>query len=282
MGGAGRRPRHAAPRRRWSCIERDVRRSGVELIAGVDEVGRGSLAGPVVACAVIMPPAPRAMPGVDDSKALTARARVRLARRIQERALAVSLGAASAREIDRYNIYHASVLAMRRALARLPVAPQYVLIDGRPLRTLGVEHTAVIDGDDRCFSIACASIVAKVVRDRLMSRLAARYAEFHWERNCGYATRDHLVGLAARGPSPHHRRSFLVKERFLTLLADSPHLHETILEELPLQAITIDLERERESTDARSVATTPTEIVPGELTMTDSRDCGDPPHEASA
>ena len=180
------------------------------------------------------------MPGVDDSKVLTGRERARLARRIGERALALSLGAASAREVDRHNIYHASVLAMRRALVRLAVAPQKVLIDGRPLRTLGVEHTAIIDGDDRCFSIACASIVAKVTRDRLMARLAPRYPEFHWERNCGYATRDHLVGLGARGPSPHHRRSFLVKERFLALLASAPHLHETILEELPLQEFVIE------------------------------------------
>jgi ribonuclease HII len=279
VGGAGRRPRHAAPRRRWSCIERDVRRCGVELIAGVDEVGRGSLAGPVVACAVIMPPAPRAMPGVDDSKALTARARVRLARRIQERALALSLGAASAREIDRFNIYHASVLAMRRALSRLSIAPQHVLIDGRPLRTLGVEHTAVIDGDDRCFSIACASIVAKVVRDRLMSRLAPRYAEFHWERNCGYATRDHLLGLAARGPSPHHRRSFLVKERFLALLADAPQLHETILEELPLQEITLDRETARVAMASLADAPPDTDPMPAPAA---SHPPDRPPDEASA
>jgi len=195
-------------RRRWSPIERDLRATGAPLIAGVDEVGRGPLAGPVVACAVIMPPDARAIAGVDDSKRLTCEQRVRLAARIRERALAVGIGAASVREIDRVNIYHATVLAMARALRRLAVAPDHVLVDGKPLRTLGVPHTAVVGGDARCYSIACASIVAKVTRDRLMERLAPRYPEFHWERNAGYATPDHLAGLAGRGVTAHHRRSF--------------------------------------------------------------------------
>jgi ribonuclease HII len=133
---------------------------------------------------------------------------VRLAARIRERALAIGVGAASVREIERINIYHATVLAMRRALARLSVTPDHVLVDGKTLRTLGVEHTAIVGGDARCYNIACASIVAKVTRDRLMERLAARYPDYRWERNAGYGTPDHLAGLAARGITPHHRRSF--------------------------------------------------------------------------
>lgn len=200
-----------AGRLRWSTIERDLRRNGGQLIAGVDEVGRGSLAGPVVACAVVMPPESRALRGVDDSKLLTARARQRLARLIRDRALTVGVGAASAREIDRVNIFQASVVAMRRALSRLQLTPDHVLVDGRQLRTLGTPHIGIIDGDDRCYNIACASIIAKVTRDRLMMSLARRHPAYAWERNCGYATRSHIAGLAAHGPSAHHRRSFLVK-----------------------------------------------------------------------
>ena len=195
-------------RHRWSTIERDLRVGTGQLIAGVDEVGRGPLAGPVVACAVIMPPDQRAIRGVDDSKKLTAPTRVMLAKRIAERAISYAVGAASVREIDRLNIYHASTLAMRRALGRLRVAPDHVLIDGRAIRTLSVPHTAVVHGDARCFSIACASIIAKVTRDRLMCLLADKYPGYRWDRNAGYATQDHISGLAARGITPHHRRSF--------------------------------------------------------------------------
>jgi len=155
-----------------------------------------------------MPPDARAIAGVDDSKRLSCAERVRLAAKIRVRALSVGVGAASVREIDRVNVYHATVLAMRRALARLSVAPDHVLVDGKPIRTLRVEHTAVVGGDARCYSIACASIVAKVTRDRLMERLATRYPDYRWEQNVGYATPDHLRGLEAHGVSPHHRRSF--------------------------------------------------------------------------
>jgi ribonuclease HII len=194
--------------RRWSTIERDLRESSGPLLAGVDEVGRGPLAGPVVACAVIMPPGERAIRGVDDSKRLTPPIRERLAERIRARAVALGVGAASVREIDRLNIYHASTLAMRRALRRLTVAPDHVVIDGRAIRSLEIPHTAIVRGDARCFSIACASIVAKVTRDRLMAALARRYEGYRWERNVGYATADHLAGLTTRGIIPHHRRSF--------------------------------------------------------------------------
>lgn len=194
--------------KRWTHIERDIRRERGPLLAGVDEVGRGPIAGPVVACAVIMPPDMRAIRGVDDSKVLTAQERNKLAVRIRERALAFAIGAASVREIERLNIYQASVLAMRRALSRLAVRPDHVIIDGKAMRTLPVPHTAIVHGDARCHSIACASIIAKVTRDLLMARLAVRYPAYTWERNVGYTTRAHIRGLDSHGITPHHRRSF--------------------------------------------------------------------------
>lgn len=169
-----------------------------------------------------MPPGQRAIRGVDDSKRLTAAERDRLSVTIRQRALALALGAASAREIDRLNIFHATVLAMQRALARLPVAPDHVLIDGRQLRTLGREHTAVVGGDGRCFSIACASIIAKVTRDRLMRALAARHPAYRWERNVGYATAVHWSAVESAGACAHHRRSFLASRQLTLELGDEP------------------------------------------------------------
>jgi ribonuclease HII len=208
--------------RRWSALEREVREVRGPLLAGVDEVGRGPLAGPVVACAVIMPPDARAIRGVDDSKELDGPDRERLATRIRERALCLAIGAASVREIDRINIYHASVLAIRRAIARLPFPPHHVLIDGNPIRSLGVEHTAVIGGDGCCHSIACASIVAKVTRDRLMRALARRHPHYRWETNVGYGTPDHHAGLASHGITAHHRRSFSPVQLALALTVAPP------------------------------------------------------------
>lgn len=193
---------------RWSDIERNLRSDGARLIAGVDEVGRGPLAGPVVACAIVMPADRRAIAGVADSKTLGAAERERLDRLIRERATALALGAASVAEIGRLNIYHASALAMRRALNRLAVRPDAVLVDGRPIRTLGIVHRAVVDGDARCYSVACASIVAKVVRDRLMALLARRHPGYRWGENAGYATRSHLAALREHGLSVHHRVLF--------------------------------------------------------------------------
>ena len=207
--------------RKWSAIERNLRSARGPLLAGVDEVGRGPLAGPVVACAVVMPADARAIRGVDDSKTLTASERDTLAARIIDRAQAVAIGAASVREIDRFNIYHASVLAIRRAITRLDVAPDHVVIDGLTIRTLGIEHTAVVGGDARCHSIACASIIAKVTRDRLMQALALRYPHYHWETNVGYGTRAHQAGLAEHGLTAHHRRSFgPVSQLSLALMDD--------------------------------------------------------------
>lgn len=195
-------------RKRWTTIERDLRAAKGPLLAGVDEVGRGPIAGPVVACAVIMPGDTRAIAGVDDSKRLTHDERVRLSAIIRERAVAFAIGAASVHEIDRINIYQASALAMQRALGRLRVTPDHVVIDGRVIRTLLVPHTAVVHGDARCFSIACASILAKVTRDLLMTRLARRYPHYIWDHNAGYTTREHVAGLTSHGITPHHRKSF--------------------------------------------------------------------------
>lgn len=192
----------------WSAFERSLRAAGAVHIAGVDEVGRGPLAGPVVVCAVIMPANRRAIRGVTDSKALSAAERERLAVRIRAEAVALSLAASSVAEIARWNIYQATARAMSRALARLGVAPDQVLVDGKPIRTLAVPHHAVVGGDGRCYSIACASIVAKVVRDRLMTRLAVRYPAYAWQSNVGYGTPAHLEGLRSAGLTPHHRVSF--------------------------------------------------------------------------
>lgn len=156
-----------------------------------------------------MPPDMRAIRGVDDSKMLTAAERNRLCGRIREKALACALGAASVREIERLNIYQASVLAMKRALGRLELQPNHVIIDGKAMRTLPIPHTAIVHGDARCFTIACASIIAKVTRDRLMANLAVRYPAYTWERNAGYTTQAHIRGLDSHGITPHHRRSFV-------------------------------------------------------------------------
>jgi ribonuclease HII len=156
-----------------------------------------------------MPPDVRAIAGVDDSKQLTALARLRLATKIRERAVSVGIGAASVREIDRVNIYHATVIAIRRAIARLSVLPHHVVVDGKAIRSLDTPHTAIVGGDDSCYTIACASILAKVTRDRIMHALAGHYPHYRWERNVGYATLAHFEGLAANGVTPHHRRSFI-------------------------------------------------------------------------
>lgn len=202
--------RKRAERRRLARLlstERELWARGYTYVAGVDEAGRGPLAGPVLAAAVIMPPDAR-IPGVDDSKRLSAAVRVELAERIRERAVAIGIGAASAREIDRINILRATHLAIRRAVTRLSPAPEHILVDGLPVRGLEAGHTAIVDGDRLVHAIACASILAKVTRDRLMERLARRYPEYGWERNAGYGTREHRAALDRLGPTPHHRRSF--------------------------------------------------------------------------
>ncbi len=200
------------------------------LLVGVDEAGRGPLAGPVVAAAVVFPPGAGPVRGLRDSKMLPALVRERLAERIRTRVLGYGVGAASPREIDRLNIRVATALAMHRAIARLlrrapvalfplvadcppPANSQLgicrILIDGLPLPEIGYPHEAMIDGDARCVSIAAAAILAKVTRDCLMHRLAPRYPAYHWDTNVGYGTPEHHDGLREQGPCRHHRQSFV-------------------------------------------------------------------------
>jgi ribonuclease HII len=205
-----------------------------------------------------MPPGERAIADVDDSKQLIRPERERLAVVIRRKALAIGIGAASVREIDRLNIYHATVLAMRRAIGRLTVRPDHIVIDGRPVRTLGHEHTAVVGGDARCYTIACASIIAKVTRDRLMRALGLRHPDFAWETNVGYATRAHISGLIGRGPTAHHRRSFIPVQQLtldlgggdLSLIADALAAAEAMVEAEHVEA-----------TDAPDTLTTGAEIA---------------------
>jgi ribonuclease HII len=177
------------------------------LVAGVDEAGRGPLAGPVVAAAVILPEGVR-VDGADDSKQLSAATREKLYGLIAGAALSVGVGAASVREIDRRNILRATTVAMQRALASLATEPGHIVVDGLPVKWLGREHDAVVDGDALIHSIGCASIVAKVVRDRLMHRLAVRYPGYGWERNAGYGTAEHRAAIEEIGLTPHHRLTF--------------------------------------------------------------------------
>ncbi len=189
-------------------IEQRLWQSGRARVAGVDEVGLGPLAGPVVAAACIVPVEAEPIPGVRDSKTLSQLQRERLAAAVVSRSVAVGIGAASVREIEDLNVLAASHLAMRRALSR--IAPfDYVLVDGRPIRDWDLgPYMAIVDGDAHVYSIACASIVAKVVRDRLMVRLAGRFPGYGWERNAGYSTREHVSALRALGPTSLHRRCF--------------------------------------------------------------------------
>ncbi|HEY7132221.1 MAG TPA: ribonuclease HII [Candidatus Limnocylindrales bacterium] len=228
--------------------ERRLWNDGHTLVAGVDEVGVAPTCGAVVAAAVIMKPGCHRIPGVRDSKTLSMAQRERLAPLIRKRALAVGVGAASVREIDQLNIYHATHLAMRRAIARLG-GHDHVIVDGN--RIVGFEaqvgpYTNVVDGDAKVYTIACASVVAKVVRDRMMARLAARYPGYGWEHNQGYATRDHRDAIRKLGLTPFHRRSFLALQRTLAgdqlafdLLADPNAASEAIVEVLEREAIPV-------------------------------------------
>ena len=176
------------------------------VVCGVDEAGRGPLAGPVAAAAAILDPA-RIPEGIDDSKRLAPARRAALAAALRADA-AVAVGVASVAEIDRRNILGATMLAMRRAVAGLPRAPDWALVDGNRAPEFACAARAVVGGDRLSLSIAAASIVAKVHRDRIMAALARDWPEYGWERNAGYPTREHLAALARHGPSPHHRTAF--------------------------------------------------------------------------
>ncbi len=189
-----------------SRFEREARKCGWQRIAGLDEVGRGALFGPVVAAAVILN-SKRRIAGLDDSKKLSAERREVLALRIREYALAWGVAEVDARRIDAWNIYQASRQAMTEALAQLKVSPDYLLLDAMHLDVL-IEQKSLIHGDARSISIAAASIVAKVERDRLMVQWDLVYPQYGLAKHKGYATSEHLTALRAHGPSPHHRYSF--------------------------------------------------------------------------
>jgi ribonuclease HII len=177
-------------------------------VVGVDEAGVGPLSGPVVAAAVVLPVDCVPISGVRDSKTLPESQRVELRREITKQAVAIGLGAASVAEVERLNVLRASHLAMQRALRR--VAPyDLAIVDGRPVRDVDLgPHVALVDADATSYSVACASIVAKVSRDYLMKRLACRFPVYGWERNAGYGTPEHLRALAKFGPTPYHRTTF--------------------------------------------------------------------------
>jgi ribonuclease HII len=188
-------------------VERNLLKRGIWPVAGIDEAGRGPLAGPVAAAAVVLNP--RKVPrGLNDSKLLTSEERERLYEVIMLQALAVAVAFASAAEIDRINIRQATFAAMRRALFVLSVAPRHVLIDGNDLPPGLLPAEAIVKGDAAISSIAAASIVAKVTRDRLMRRLCGVYPAYRFSEHFGYATKAHLAAIAGHGPCPFHRLSF--------------------------------------------------------------------------
>jgi len=191
----------------WEPFERKARAKGFQVIAGLDEAGRGPWAGPVVAAAVVLPKT-RSLKGVADSKALTAEQREKALSLIQERALGIGVGIVEAGEIDRLNILQASLKAMELAVRDLPLPPDFLLIDGLHSLPLPLRQQAMPKGDGRCLSIAAASIVAKVTRDRLMVAYHEKYPEYNFPKHKGYGTREHLQALQQHGCCPIHRQSF--------------------------------------------------------------------------
>ena len=196
-----------------NSFDRSFLTEQIKLIAGTDEVGRGPLAGPVVAASVIFPENIR-IRGVKDSKLLTEEEREKLLPKILSKALACSVAVVSHREIDRINILQASLLAMSTAIKRLQVKPDLILIDGNKTFFSDTPCIPIIDGDAKSFSIAAASIIAKVARDRIMTRLCPKFPQYLWSKNKGYATPEHIEAIKIYGPSVLHRKTFL--SRILT------------------------------------------------------------------
>lgn len=191
-------------------FERALWDSGVRLVCGVDEAGRGPLAGPVTAAAVILNP-DDPIEGLNDSKKLSEKKREALFDPICQRSLAWGIGWASPEEIDQFNILNATFLAMQRAVKQMSLMPEYVLVDGNRDPKLGLETRCIVGGDGKSASIAAASILAKVSRDRLMCELAGQYPAYGFEVHKGYPTQKHREAVLRWGPSPIHRRSFLKK-----------------------------------------------------------------------
>lgn len=185
--------------------EQALYKKGCRLVAGVDEAGRGPLAGPIVSAAVILT---SRVEGLDDSKLLSPAERGKIFKIIAKEALAIGIGVISHKVIDRLNIHRATLLAMRQAVLNLEYYPDYLLIDGKFKLDLDFPQTTIIAGDKRCYSIAAASVVAKVTRDRMMLRYHKKFPQYQFDRHKGYGTELHLACLEKHGPSPIHRVSF--------------------------------------------------------------------------
>jgi ribonuclease HII len=199
--------RRGDPARDLARYERSLRAAGFRLVAGVDEAGRGALAGPLLAAAVILPEE-FDLEGVDDSKLLSRLQRERAFERIRSAAIAVAVCRATVGRIDRHGLHRSNLFLLRKVIRSLPVTPEYVLSDGFPLRAVSLPHLSIKKGDAVTGSVAAASIVAKVVRDRAMERYHRRYPQYGFDRNRGYGTAEHRDVLLRIGPSPIHRRSF--------------------------------------------------------------------------
>ena len=226
MTDAARKRRLARERERRRLVrlhayERDAHARGFLLVGGVDEVGRGPLAGPVVAACVVLD-GPLMLPGLDDSKRVAPERRTELALLVRERAVAWSIGEASVEEIERINIYWASVLAMERAIEGLTHRPDFLLTDAVRIKSYAGEQLPVIKGDAKCASVAAASIVAKVHRDMLLLELDRVHPEYGFAEHKGYATPRHIAALEEFGPCPHHRRTFTRVAGKLTLFEPEP------------------------------------------------------------
>ncbi len=192
--------------------ERTLWEQGFSAVAGTDEAGRGPLAGPVLAAAVILEPEAASITGLNDSKMLSREARERLFDQIVVTARCYAIASATCQEIDRLNIHAASLLAMRRALEKLALKPDFVLVDGFKIRDCLFRQKAITGGDGLSLSIAAASVLAKVARDKIMAEMHEKYPCYGFDRNKGYATFDHFEAIARHGPCPEHRRSFRLGE----------------------------------------------------------------------
>ena len=186
--------------------ERNLREKGIQLIAGVDEVGRGPLIGPVVTACVILP-LQFQLDGLTDSKKLTAKKRELFFDLIQQQALGIGIGMCSAQEIDTYNIYEATKIAMKRAIENCPIKPEHILIDAMPL-DIAIPTTSIIKGDLKSITISAASVIAKVTRDRMLDLLDSKYPMYDFKNNKGYPTKKHLEALMKYGVLKEHRRSY--------------------------------------------------------------------------
>lgn len=212
MSDAARKRRLARERERRRLVrlhkyERDAHERGFRFVGGVDEVGRGPLAGPVVAACVVLD-GPLMLDGLDDSKRVAPERRVEIAHLVRQRAVAWAIGEASVEEIERINIYWASVLAMERAIASLTQVPDFLLTDAVRIKSYAGEQLPVIKGDAKCASVAAASIIAKVHRDLLLVELDRVHPQYGFAEHKGYATPRHIAALEEFGPCPHHRRTF--------------------------------------------------------------------------